>query len=125
MKNFPSFVVTLGYNKNNENNVTVAFTTALGAIKKGHTVAIMLLVDGVHNAKEGYVDSIDIGAPFSPVKDLMDEYLQNGGMIKVCSACLKHNNISTEKGLLKEAEIINLPDVIDILDNAKTTFQLN
>lgn len=124
MSKIPSFVVTLGYNKNNENNVTVAFTAALGAIQKGHTAAIILLVDGVHNAKTGYVDSMDIGAPFRPVKDLMDEYLEKGGMIKVCSACMKHNNIS-EDALLKEAEIINLPEVIDLLDHAKTTLQLN
>lgn len=124
MSESPSFVVTLGYNKNNENNVTVAFTTALGAIRKGHKTAIILLVEGVYVATRGYVDSIDIGAPFRPVKDLMAEYLQNGGMIKVCVACFKHNNIP-ENALIKEAEVITLPDVIDLLDNAKTTLQLN
>lgn len=124
MSKSPSFVVTLGYSKNNENNVTVAFTAALGAIQKGHKTAIILLVDGVHVATRGYVDSIDIGAPFRPVKDLMAEYLQNGGMIKVCSACLKHNHIA-EDTLLREAEVINLPDVIDLLDDAQTTLQLN
>ncbi len=124
MTNFPSFVVTLGYNKNNENNVTVAFTAALGALQKGHKTAIILLVDGVHIARKDYVNDIDIGEPFRPVKDLLKDYLEQGGMIKVCLACLKHNNIA-EKELLETAEIINLPDVIDLLDNAQTTLQLN
>lgn len=119
-----AFVVTLGYNKNNENNVTVAFTAALGAIQKGHNAAIILLVDGVHIAREGYVNDIYIGEPFRPVKDLMKEYLEKGGKLKVCSACLKHNSIPADS-LVKEAEIINLPDVLDLLDNAATTLQLN
>ncbi|HHY73296.1 MAG TPA: hypothetical protein GX497_08730 [Bacillus bacterium] len=122
---FPSFLITLTAKENNPNNVTIAFTMGVKALEKGEDAAILLLSDAVHLAKKGYADAIDIGAPFKPIKELIPAFLEMGGKIKVCSACMIHNNISQEDGLLDNIEIINADDVIDYITNAKSTLQLN
>ncbi|MBA4536522.1 DsrE family protein [Bacillus aquiflavi] len=121
----PSFLITLTAKENNSNNVTIAFTMGVKALEKGHETAIMLLSDAVHLAKKGYADSIDIGAPFSPVKDLLTKFLEKGGQLKVCSSCMEHNGISKDDNLLENIEIITADDVIDYITNAKSTLQLN
>lgn len=86
MDKTPDFLVTLSFAKDNVAHVTVAFTTAVGAQSKGHSAAVLLLVDGVHVGRKGYVDDIDVGPPFRPVKELMDEFFQNGGSLQACAA---------------------------------------
>ncbi|WP_222705237.1 DsrE family protein [Numidum massiliense] len=122
---FPTFLATLTADKENPNNITIAFTMALNAQKKGHRAAVLLLSDAVKLVQKGYSDDIDIGEPFKPIKPLINEFQAAGGTIKVCSACMIHNNISTDDELLEGIEIVNAEDVIDLLDNAKTTLQLN
>lgn len=121
---FPSFLITLTAKENNPNNVTIAFTMGVKALEKGHDTAVILLSDAVHLAKKGYADFIDIGAPFQPVKDILQAFIENGGKIKVCSACMEHNSISKED-VLEQAEVINADDVIDFLTQAASTLQLN
>ncbi|HLQ95851.1 MAG TPA: DsrE family protein [Pseudogracilibacillus sp.] len=120
----PDLLVTLKANENDENNVTVAFTMGGKALEKGHSVEIMLLSNAVHLAEKNYADKIDIGEPFKPVKDLLAAFLENGGKLKVCSACMKHNNIS-EDDLIESSEIITADDVIDGIMGAEKSLQLN
>jgi len=78
MAGFPEFVITLSFNKNSEGRITLAFTLGVAAVDKGLKTAMVLLIDGVHVARQGYVDDVDIGEPFLPVKDLMEVYLELG-----------------------------------------------
>lgn len=120
----PDLLVTLTANENDENNVTVAFTMGGKALEKGHSVEIMLLSNAAHLAEKNYADKIDIGEPFKPVKDLLNAFLENGGKLKVCYACMKHNNIS-EDNLIEASEIITADDVIDGIMGAEKSLQLN
>lgn len=122
---YPSFLVTLTAKEDNPNNVTIAFTLGMKSLEKGHNAAVLLLSDAVHLAKKGYVDAIDIGAPFSPVKDVLQQFLDKGGKLVVCSACMEHNGVTEEDGLIDSIEIINADEVIDYITNAKSTLQLN
>lgn len=121
---YPELLITLTAHENNPNNVTIAFTMGLKAREKGKDVAILLLSDAVHLAKKGYADKIDIGPPFSPIKDVLPAYLEKGGIVKVCSACMMHNGVD-EKDLIDGMEVINAEDVIDFITEAKSTLQLN
>lgn len=121
---YPSFLITLTAHENNPNNVTIAFTMGVKALEKGQDVAILLLSDAVHLAKKGYADTIDIGEPFMPIKDLLPTFVEKGGKIKVCSACLMHNGIDNSE-LIQEVDVINADDVVDYILEAKKTLQLN
>ena len=124
MPDFPEFVITLCHNKSNEKHVTLAFTLGLKSLEKGYKTAIILLLDGVHVGKQGYVDDMDIGEPFLPVRDMLEVYLQEGGKLLVCGSCWKHDHIPDSERLAG-AGVISADMVIDILMNARSAIQLN
>lgn len=117
-------LVTLTAHERDSNNVTIAFTMGWQAAKKGHDVELILLSDAVHLASENYVDKIDIGEPFKSVKELLPLYLEAGGKLKVCSACMIHNGVDPAS-LVEGAEVINAEYVVDALMAADKSLQLN
>ncbi|MBG9986210.1 DsrE family protein [Facklamia sp. DSM 111018] len=117
-------LITLTQKEDNANNVTVAFTMGKMALSKGHSVSLILLSNAVHLAERGYGNKIDIGEPFQPVGELIFEFIAQGGEIKVCSACMKHNGVS-EDNLMEDVEIITAEDVISIIMDSKKSLQLN
>ncbi|HLR69123.1 DsrE family protein [Virgibacillus alimentarius] len=122
--NYADLLITLTAHESDENNVTIAFTMGSKALEKGHTVEILLLSNAVHLAEKNYADKIDIGAPFKPIKDLLPTYMEQGGKLKVCSACMEHNGVSKEN-IVDGAEVISADYVIDALMNSKKSLQLN
>lgn len=121
---FPDLLITLAAHESNANNVTIAFTMGAKAAEKGHDVAILLLSEAVFLAEKGYADKIDIGAPFQAIKDILPVYLEKGGKIKVCSACMQHNGVS-EDNLIEGVEVIGADDVIEYIMNSSKSLQLN
>mgnify|MGYP000861554718 CR=1 FL=1 len=117
-------LITLTQDERDANNVTIAFTMGLMAAKKGHKVELLLLSDAVHLASKGYADKINIGEPFEPIAKLLPEYLEAGGRLKVCSACMMHNGVD-ENNLVEEAEIVNAEYVVDAIMEATKSLQLN
>lgn len=117
------FVTTLFDGKSNPNKITVAFTMALNALKKGHSALVLLMVEAVELGKPGALDGIDIGKPFSPAAEVLKDYLAAGGRIAICGACLVHNGFTPEE-MVPEYEIITAPDVIDALMGAKGSLQI-
>lgn len=119
-----TLLITLTANEKDSNNVTIAFTMGVTALEKGHAANIVLLSDAVHLAVRGYADSIDIGAPFKSIRELLPSFIKLGGKLKVCKACMVHNGVSDES-LVDTAEIISAPDVVDLIMNADKSLQLN
>jgi len=117
-------LITLTAHENDENNVTIAFTMGLKAIEKGHKVEIMLLSNAVHLAENGYADKIDIGAPFSPISDILPKFITDGGTLSVCSSCMEHNGVK-EADLVDGSQVITADYVIDALMETERTLQLN
>lgn len=117
-------LVTLTQHERDSNNVTIAFTMALKAAQKGHDVELILLSDAVHLASKGYADKINIGKPFEPIAKLLPAFLEAGGRLKVCSACMIHNGVEVDS-LVKNAEIIDADYVVDAIMNTKKSLQLN
>lgn len=117
------YVGTLFDNETNPNKVTVAFTMGVKALEQGHTVTLILMVDAVHLACPGRTDDIDIGAPFMPIKELQATFLEKGGKILVCQACMIHNDLS-EDDIDSRFDVVTADGVIELLMQAKGTLQL-
>lgn len=117
------FVVTLFEGKANPNNLTVAVVMALNALKQGHTATIILMVEAVELGKPGATKGIDIGAPFAEVGGQLEEYMDMGGQVCICNACMLHNGFSAED-MDSRFELINAPDVVSLLMNAKGSLQI-
>lgn len=117
------FVTTLFDGTGNPNKVTVAFTMALNALLKGHTATIILMVEAAELGKPNATAGMDIGKPFEPVSDLMARFVEKGGQIAICSACMIHNGMTAEQ-MTPGFPIINAPDVVDLLMHAKGSLQI-
>jgi tRNA 2-thiouridine synthesizing protein D len=124
MADYPEFVITLAHRKEDEKPVTLAFTMGLKGLEKGYKTAIILLLDGVHVGRKDYVNTIDIGEPFLPVKDMLEVYLAQGGQLMICGSCWKHDRL-TEAERLAGTVMVTADQVIDFLMHAKSTLQLN
>src|SRR5699024_9646325 len=96
IKTNADLLITLAAHENDANNMTIALTIGFKAIEKGPKVEIMLLSNGVHIAEKGYADKIDIGAPLSPIRDILPQYSENGGVLSVSSSCLLHNGVEED-----------------------------
>lgn len=117
------FVATLFHGPADPGKVTVAFNMALAAIRKGHSVMVILLIDGVELGLPGATDGIDIGAPFEPVSDLLAQFLDGGGRIGICKSCMLHHGFTAEQ-MAPGYEVITAPDVIDLTMAAKGSLQI-
>lgn len=123
MKNI-DLLITLTQHERDSNNVTIAFTMGLKAAQRGHNVELLLLSDAVHLASKGYADKIDIGKPFEPIAKLLPAFIEAGGKLKVCSACMMHNGVEKDN-LIEDAEVIDADYVVDAIMDAKKSLQLN
>lgn len=123
MKNI-DLLVTLTAHEKDANNVTIAFTMGLKSAEKGYDTVLLLLSDAVHLASKGYADKIDIGEPFQPIAKLLPAFIEKGGRLAVCSACMKHNGVS-EDNLVEGVEVVTADFVVDALMASKKSLQLN
>ncbi len=113
------YVGTLFDDTSNPNKITMAFK----ALAKGHSAALILMVDAVYLAKPSSLDGIDIGAPFEPAAKLLEAFIEKGGQVLVCGACMKHNGVA-ESEIDPRFTIISADDVIDMVMGAKGSLQL-
>lgn len=90
------FCVTLTHCKQDPDKATVAFVVANAALGSEKETLVFLSTDGVWAAVKGEYEKVDEGAPFAPLKDLVDKFVAGGGQILVCAPCLKKRNISEE-----------------------------
>ena len=117
------YVGTLFDDQTNPNKITVAYTMAITALERGHSSTLILMVDAVHLARPNALDSIDIGAPFKPAKELLQAFMDKGGQVLVCKACMVHNNVQ-ESEIDTRFGIISADDVVNLLMSAQGSLQL-
>ncbi len=108
----------------NPSKITLAFTMAGKALEQGHSASVILMVDAVHLGVPNALDNVDIGAPFKPAKELLEAFIEKGGQVLVCGACMKHNGLE-EADIDKRFEVISGDNVVELLMNAKGSLQLN
>ncbi len=117
------FVVTLFTGKANQNNITVAAVMGLNALKQGLSATILLMVEAVEFSVPDATKGIDIGAPFKEVGGIWEQFMELGGQVCICDACLTHNGFTKDQ-IDKRYEIIGGGEVIALLSEAKGTLQI-
>ncbi len=63
---------------------------------------VFLSSDGVWCAVSEEMEKVDEGAPFAPLRDLVEKFIKAGAEIYVCTPCMKKRGIS-EDNLIKGA----------------------
>ena len=110
--------------ESNPSKITLAFTMAGKALEQGHSASVILMVDAVHLGVPNALDNVDIGAPFKPAKELLEAFVEKGGNVLVCGACMEHNGIE-DAAIDERFTKISGDDVVELLMAAKGSLQLN
>ncbi|MGP1442398.1 MAG: DsrE family protein [Anaerovoracaceae bacterium] len=117
------FVVTLFEGKENPDNLTVAVVMAVNALKQGHSASIILMVKAVALGQPDAAKGVDIGAPFPEVGGQLEEFLDMGGQVCICSSCMEHNGFKEDE-MDHRYVLIKAPDVVSLLMGAKGSLQI-
>lgn len=113
----------IAYAKDNIDKATIGFTLINAALEAGHKVRVVLTSEGVRLTIKGYSDDIHNGEPFKPLKQLIEEALQKGAEINVCTPCMKKRGLQ-EKDMIPGVRFITGADLIGILDQTEKSLQL-
>jgi predicted peroxiredoxin len=108
-----NFCVSLTCAKNDADKATVAFVVANAAAASEKDTMVFLSTEGVRLAQKGYSDDIHEQG-FSPLKELMDNFVKAGGKIYVCSPCFKKRGLDENK-LISGAVIVGGAKLVEFL----------
>ena len=111
-----TFCVTITESKMNGDKATVGFVVANAALGSDKDTLVFLSTDGIWAAVKGEVDKVDEGAPFAPLKELVEKFVSNGGKIMVCSPCMKKREV-TEDMLIEGASPAGGAALVEWLSN--------
>jgi len=107
------FCVSVTCAKDNTDKATVAFVVANAAVASEKDTLVFLSIEGVRLALKKYADDIHEEG-FSPLKDLMDNFVKGGGKIYVCSPCFKKRKLD-EGNLVAGATIVGGAKLVEFL----------
>lgn len=91
---------------NNIERATIAFILAVTSSKTSET-AMFLNAEATQLCVKGCINDI-VASGYEPLSDLVSVYLQNGGKIWLCPACVKAKKL-TENDLMPGVEIAGAP----------------
>lgn len=91
------FCVSITHCKQDGDKATVGFVVANAALGSEKETMVFLSTDGVWAAVKGEHEKIVEGAPFAPLKELVDKFVAGGGRILVCTPCMKKRGIEAEQ----------------------------
>ena len=107
------FLISLTHGNDDADRSTLAFVVANAAVASGKDVKVFLNVDGSYLADKGYADDIHEEG-FAPLKELMDSFVEAGGVLWVCSPCHKKRGLD-ENNLVAGAVIVGGAKVVEFL----------
>ncbi|WP_071394215.1 DsrE family protein [Bacillus tuaregi] len=107
------FLVSLTSAKNDPDKATVGFVVANAAVASGQDTVVFLNVEGAYLASKGYNDDIHEEG-FAPLKQLMEQFVEAGGTLWVCSPCYKKRNLN-EEDLIEGATIVGGAKIVEFL----------
>lgn len=91
-----TFCVTITHCRTDGDKATLGFVVANAALGSEKDTMIFLSSDGVYCAAKGEAEKINEGAPFAPLVELVNKFVNAGGKIYVCTPCMKKRGISEE-----------------------------
>jgi uncharacterized protein involved in oxidation of intracellular sulfur len=80
------------------------FVMACAALAMDIKATIALQGNAVYLAQKGYAEKVLPGGGFPPMKELLANFVELGGKLKICVPCIKSRNIE-ESELVEGAQI--------------------
>jgi len=98
---------------------TLAFVVGNVAASADQDVVVLLTIDGVWLATQGYADDIHKEG-FQPLRDVIQSFRSNGGQIWACGSCTTPRGITPDR-LIEGARIVTAANVVERLAGGSTT----
>jgi len=106
-------LVNATHGKEDPERATLAFIVGNVAVTADQEAVVLLTIEGVRLATTGYSDDIRKEG-FPPLKDVLREFVANGGQVWACGACAKPRGI-TQADLIEGAKIVTAANVVEYL----------
>jgi uncharacterized protein len=110
------------HGKEHVERASLAFVVGNAARSSGQDATVLLTIEGVRVATQGYADTLQAEG-FAPLHELIRQFVQNGGQVWVCGACAKPRNI-TESDLVQGAKIVGAATAVEAMVNGAQTLSL-
>jgi predicted peroxiredoxin len=109
------FCVSLSFAKDNADKSTVAFVIANAAVASDKETLVFLSIEGVRLSQTGYADDVHEDG-FAPLRELMNNFVQAGGKIWVCSPCFNKRKLDPNS-LVAGATIVGGAKLVEFLSD--------
>jgi len=83
------------------------------AVTADQQATIFLTAEGVRLVTKGYAEQVKKEG-FTPLKEIMDSFIANGGKIWACGACTKPRGI-TDADIIEGAKIVTAANLVELL----------
>ena len=104
-------IINCNHGKEDPERATLPFIVGNVAASADQQAAILLTIEGVWTATKGYADDIQKEG-FPALRDVLREFVSNGGEIWACGTCTKPRGI-TESDLIEGARIVTAAYVVE------------
>lgn len=109
----PTMLFHCTHGADDPERATLPFVAANVAALSGQDAIVLLTIEGAWLARDGYADDIAAdGLP--PLRQLVREFVDNGGRIWGCSACTTPRGI-TEDDLPEGTSIVGAATVVEAI----------
>jgi predicted peroxiredoxin len=103
------------YGKEDPERAILPFIVGNVAVTADQQTTIFLTVEGVRLATKGYAEQVTKEG-FTPLKEILNSFISNGGKLWACGACTKPRGI-TEADLIEGAQIVTAANLVEELVN--------
>lgn len=106
---------TCSHGADDPERAIVPFNAACVAAVSGHVVTVVCTIDAVHLGTRGGAAGV-VAPGMTPVVELVETLLLNGGSIWLCSACTGPRGI-TDDDLLEGVSIVGAAAIVEEIAN--------
>lgn len=106
-------MIHLSRSKEDVERATLAFVVANAGLTAGQDSTILLTLDAVWLATQGYTDGMQ-ASDFAPLSNVISGFIANGGKVWVCGACAKPRAIDASH-LIEGATMVGAVAAVEAL----------
>ncbi len=114
-----NMIISCSYGSEDPERATLSFIFGNVAASADQAAVVLLTIEGVWLATNGYADEIHKEG-FQPLKEVLEAFIGNGGQIWVCGTCAKPRGI-TEVDLIDGARLVTAAYVVQQMASGATS----
>jgi predicted peroxiredoxin len=114
-----NIMINISHAKDDVEKASLGFVIANAGLTAGQESTVLLTTEGVWVATRGYTDGLQ-AAGYTPLAEIVANFVKNGGKIWVCGACAKPRGITTEL-LVEGAMLVGAAAAVEAMVNGAHT----